>query len=489
MGGMESEVTENTHNVLLEGASWNFINIRRTASTQHLNSEAAYRFARDLHPALAMEGIEVGLERMAAWSGGKIAKGTVDAYPKRYHEPTITLSPSDVRRSLGIELSAQKMADLLGKLEFICKVKGDSIEVTAPANRTDIGEGVIGKADVLEEVARLFGYDNIPTTRLADSLPPAHPNAFTEAQDKLKDLLAQLGLTEVITYRLTSAEREARLTPPGQSPAVTPYVTLQNPLTPERSVMRHSLLSSVLEILEKNIRLRDRLAFFEIGPVFLPVEGQELPVEQSRLVMALSGARELPAWDVHETQTMDFFDLKGVVEAMLDALHISGVQYQPAEGTVFHPGKCAQVQVGAQVIGVFGELHPLVKEHFDFGSAPVLAADFDLKTLLDLAPKVYPTEAVPTFPPVKEDIAVVVDEDLPNEKLEALIRQTGGKMLADVRLFDIFRGLQIGAGKKSMAYNLTYQAPDRTLTDAEVAQIRNRIVKRLDQELGAKLRS
>jgi phenylalanyl-tRNA synthetase beta chain len=249
------------------------------------------------------------------------------------------------------------------------------------------------------------------------------------------------------------------------------------------------LLSSVLEILEKNIRLRDRLAFFEIGPVFLPVEGQELPLEQSRLVLVLSGVRELPAWDLHETQTMDFFDLKGVVEAMLDALHISGVQYQPAEGTVFHPGKCAQVQVGAQVIGVFGELHPLVKEHFDFGTAPVLAADFDLKTLLDLAPKVYPTEAVPTFPPVKEDIAVVVDEDLPNEKLEALIRQTGGKMLADVRLFDIFRGLQIGAGKKSMAYNLTYQAPDRTLTDAEVAQIRNRIVKRLDQELGAKLRS
>jgi phenylalanyl-tRNA synthetase beta chain len=489
MGGVESEVTENTRNVLLEGATWNFVNIRRTASAQRLNSEAAYRFARNLHPAQAMEGIELGMDRLAAWSGGKIAKGVVDNYPKPYHEPTVELSPVDVRRSLGIELSAQLIADLLGKLEFVCKVKGDSVEVTAPAHRTDIGEGVIGKADLLEEVARLYGYDNIPTTRLADSLPPAHPNAATELKDRLSDLLAQLGLTEVITYRLTAVEREARLTPPGLAVAEQPYVTLQNPLTPERSVMRRSLLSSVLEVLEKNIRLRDRLAFFEIGPVFQPVEGQDLPVEQNRLVLALSGLRELPAWDVHGTQTMDFFDLKGVVEALLDALHISSVHYQPVEDTVFHPGKCAQVLVGEKVIGSFGELHPLVKERFDFGPAPILAADFDLETLLALVPKAYPTESVPTFPPVKEDIAVVVDETLSNEHIEGLIRQTGGKMLADVRLFDIFRGIQIGSGKKSMAYNLTYQAPDRTLTDGEVAQIRNKIVKRLEQELGAKLRS
>ena len=341
----------------------------------------------------------------------------------------------------------------------------------------------------MEEVARLYGYDNIPTTRLADSLPPAHPNAATELKDRLSDLLAQLGLTEVITYRLTAVEREARLTPPGQTAVAQPYVMLQNPLTPERSVMRRSLLSSVLEVLEKNIRLCDRLAFFEIGPVFLPVDGQDLPVEQNRLVLALSGVRELPAWDVHETKTMDFFDLKGVVEALLDALHVPDVHYQSVEGIVFHPGKSAQVLVGEQVVGVFGELHPQVKERFDFGLAPVLAADFDLEALLALVPKAYPTESVPTFPPVKEDIAVVVDESLPNEHIEGLIRQTGGKMLADVRLFDIFRGIQIGAGKKSMAYNLTYQALDRTLTDAEVAQIRNKIVKRLEQELGAKLRS
>ena len=489
MGGMESEVTEATRNVLLEGATWNFVNIRRTSSTQRLNSEAAYRFARDLHPALAMEGIELGMERVAAWSGGKIAKGVVDNYPKPYHEPTVVLKTADVRRILGIELSTQQIADLLTRLEFVCKVKGDSVEVTAPAHRTDIGESTIGKADVLEEIARLYGYDNIPTTRMADSLPPAHPAASTELKDRLSDLLAQLGLTEVITYRLTAAEREARLTSPGQSPVAQLYVTLQNPLTPERSVMRRSLLSSVLEVLEKNIRLRDRLAFFEIGPVFLPVEGQELPIEQNRLVIAMSGLRELPAWDLHETRDMDFFDLKGVVEAMLDALHVPNVHYQSVEGTVFHPGKCAEVRVGEQVIGSFGELHPLVKESFDFGPAPVLAADFDLGVLLSLAPQDYPTEVVPTFPPVKEDIAVVVDEDLPDEKLEALIRQTGGKMLVDVRLFDIFRGLQIGAGKKSMAYNLTYQAPDRTLTDAEVAQLRTKIVKRLEQELGAKLRS
>jgi phenylalanyl-tRNA synthetase beta chain len=244
-----------------------------------------------------------------------------------------------------------------------------------------------------------------------------------------------------------------------------------------------------MDTLERNIRLREQLAFFEIGPVFLPQTEGELPDEPNRLAIAMSGLRQRPTWDQASKTTLDFFDLKGVIEGMLEMLHVNGLSYQPAENPTFHPGKCAQVTVGETVIGVFGELHPLVKENYDVGSAPVLAADIDLDALNSVIPWRYETESVPVHPPVLEDIAVIVDEDIPAARVVEVIRQGGGKMLTDVRLFDVFRSEAIGAGTKSLAYSLTYQAAERTLTVTDSTQIRQRIIRRLEQELGAKLRS
>jgi phenylalanyl-tRNA synthetase beta chain len=178
-----------------------------------------------------------------------------------------------------------------------------------------------------------------------------------------------------------------------------------------------------------------------------------------------------------------------VIEGLLEGLHIAGAVYRPAANPSFHPGKCAEVCLGELVLGVFGELHPLVKVNYDFGDSPVLAAEFDLESILQHLDTGYATLPVPVYPPVLEDIAVIVDEEVPAEHVLEVIRQGGGKLLANVRLFDIFRGEQIGAGKKSLAYSLTYQAPDRTLIDQDAAQIRQRIIKRLDQVLGARLRS
>ena len=186
---------------------------------------------------------------------------------------------------------------------------------------------------------------------------------------------------------------------------------------------------------------------------------------------------------------MDFYDLKGIIEAFLDGLHIRGVAYEPAESYSFHPGKCARVLLGEQVLGMFGELHPSVKARYEFAQAPVLAADLNLAVLLSAVPAAYQAGSVSSYPPVFEDLAVVVDEGLPAERVAEAIRQGGGNLLAGLRLFDIYRGEQIGAGKKSLAYSLTYQAYDRTLTDKDAAGIRQRIVKRLEQDLGAKLRS
>lgn len=481
MGGQESEVTEATRNILLEGAAWNFINIRRTAREHNLPSEASYRFSRGVHPALADLGVRRGLEWMAAWSGGVAAPDLVDAYPLPPTDPSVEVTPRDVKRLLGIDLTVEEIAELLTRVEFECRVEGEKVVVKTPPHRMDIGEGVVGLADVLEEVARLYGVENIPETRMADPLPPQVGNPAYEREEHLRDILVNLGLQEVITYRPTSMEREARLGVEGEC------LRIANPVAPERSILRRSLLAAVLDVLERNIRLRDTLALFEIGPVFLP-RGNNLPDEPRKLAIVLTGKRHADAWDSKSATVMDFYDLKGIVEGMLSALLLREVVYEPlAEHPVYHPGKCARVIFNGQTLGVFGELHPLVKSRYEFGNAPVLAGEFALEALLSAEP-MYAIRPVPEFPPVLEDIAVVVDETVPAARVEALIRQTGGKMVTSVRLFDVFRGEQIGAGKKSLAYSLTYQA-DKTLTDEEVAALRNKIVRRLAQELGAALRA
>ncbi len=214
-----------------------------------------------------------------------------------------------------------------------------------------------------------------------------------------------------------------------------------------------------------------------------------LPTEPRRLAIALTGRRESPAWDQKNNASLDFFDLKGILEELGESLKLEKVGFTPTSADGFHPGKCAAWTSGDVTLGVFGEIHPLVKERFDFLQTPVVAAEIDLEALLNAIPTRTTVESVPSYPPVLEDLALTVDESLPAGQVEALIRQTGGKNLVDIRLFDIFRSALIGEGKKSLAYSLTYQSPDRTLTDQEVAQIRGRIIKRLEQELGAKLRS
>ena len=488
MGGAESEVTDQTRNILLEGAAWNFINIRRTAKQHNLPSEASFRFSRGVHPALAEIGVKRGLQYMAEWAGGNVAPDLGDAYPLPPKVSVVEVTVHDVKRLLGIDLTLEQIADLLTRLEFKCEVKGQALQVTAPSHRMDISEGVVGLADVLEEVARSYGYDNIPTTTMADALPPQVGNPVHEWEEHLRDLLVALGLQEVVSYRMTSVEKESRLVPEGVKPLQEQqYVRIANPTTPDKNVLRRSLVASVLDTLEKNIRLGESLSFFEIGSVFEPVKN-DLPNEPRRLAVAMTGLREATAWDVQNSPPLDFYDLKGRIELLLSGLRLTNVSYTETESVQYlHPGKAAEVKVNGQVVGVFGELHPLAKEKYELGDSPVLVAEFDLDTLRGIKPT-YGVMPVPEFPSVYEDIAVIVDETVLAERVESLIKQTGGRTVANVKLFDVYRGDQIGAGKKSLAYSLTYQA-DRTLTDAEAAAIRTKIVKRLEHELGAKLRS
>ena len=322
---------------------------------------------------------------------------------------------------------------------------------------------------------------------MRDELPPQRANPSLEGAERVRDLLAGCGLDEVITYSLVSPSSPLWVGTEGGE-----GLRVLNPLSAERAYLRQTLLPSLLHTSRENLRFLDRVTIFEIGAVYLPVEGQTLPDEPLWLGMVMTGPREARAWLAgQDSAPIGFYDLKGVVETLLAGLGLEGT-FEPGDHPAFHPGRCAQLSVGGSVVGVMGELHPLVREKFGLPEQPVCALEFDLEALLAKAIAVGEVRTMqPTsrFPAVVQDMSLVVDEDLPAQQVQEVIAETGGKLLRRVELFDLYRGEQIPPGKKSLAYSLTYQADDRTLTDNEVAKIQTRIVRRLAQELGAELRA
>jgi len=497
MGGAESEVSDHTTNVLLEGAAWDFINVRRTVKAQGLPSEASYRFSRGVHPALAEKGVTRALELMRTWTGGTIAEGLIDSYPGKPEPVAVEITPAHVERQLGVRIPGAEIVRILEALEFTCAVKGDGadpqavITATSPEHRLDIGTGLVGQADVVEEIARIYGYHRIPDAMLAEVIPPPHPNRDLELEERLRDTLAGLGLQEIVTYSLTSPERERRLllTPAAEGEPETPYVRLANPIVVDRVVMRRTLLAGLLETAATNSRQTDRLAFFETGNVFLPEAGRQLPVEQARVGILMAGARAPIGWQPADRAAMDFFDAKGIVEELAEALAVPGVTFEPAKHDSLRPGRTAQVLVQGAPAGWVGELHPGVAERFELKGPAVIVAELDLTPFFAHAVDRHPSRPVPVYPAVKEDLAFVIDRAVPVARVQELITQAGGALLARAVLFDEFQGEKLGEGKRSLAFALSYQAPDRTLTDADAKKIRERIVTALATELGATLRA
>ncbi len=499
-----------TTNVLLEAASWNFINIRQTLSAQRkrgqeISSEAADRFSRGVHPALAEVGLRRAIELMRQIAGGEIAQGILDEYPRTAPEIAVDLPMEEVDRILGIAVSCDEVTAILESLEFkVERIGADMLRVIAPDHRLDIGftnspaeqdiQDVIARADLLEEIARIYGYDRIPATLLKDELPPQRANMSLEREEMIRDLLVKAGFQEVVTHSMTTPMLEAKLTPPEAQSSwpQLPYVQIANPINQDQTVLRHTLLARMLAVLATNIRLTTRLALFEIGQVYWPVKDEKLPAEIGHLCLAMTGERVLPTWqDPRDAgpALMDYFDLKGVVEMLVAGLHIDNVSYEAAEHNTFFPGRTACVKVNGAEIGTMGELHPLVREAFDLPDQPVLIAELDLSALIEAVPGPHCIRPVSSYPAVYQDIAIVVDESIPAAEVETVIREAGGWLLRSVRLFDVYRGGQIGAGKKSLAYALTFQADDKTLRDKDVDRIREKIVKTLESKLGARLRA
>ena len=489
MGGEESGISPQTGKVLLESASWNFINIRKTTSRYRINSEASYRFSRDVHPALAEQALGLCLKRMQEWAGGKIVQGVLDHYPLKREDTQNTLIENDMERLLGLNIPIEDAKAILERLGFTCSLQDGVLTAVTPSNRTDVETGTVGKANLIEEVSRIYGYNRIPTVRLSGELPPQLGDRRVGFEETVRDTLVSIGLQDTLAYRLTSIQREERVLPSALADNGLDYVRIANPISPERTVMRRSGLATMFELLERNYRNADGLSYFEIGPVFIPVEGQTLPDEPHRLTIGLWGKKRETGWSGEKPGEYGFFDLKGILEALFQGLHLEDIVFDGSrEIPTFHPGKSARLMAGGIEIGVMGEVHPLVRQNYDFAEGPVLAAELYLDQMMALVDKGFKVNSISSFPAMVEDIALIVDEDISASRVEELIWRAGGKLLKGVELFDLFRGEKIGAGKKSLAYQLTYQAFDRTLSVADAAGIRKKIVKVLAFEIGAVLR-
>jgi phenylalanyl-tRNA synthetase beta chain len=483
MGGQETEVSPATTNILLESANFDPVSIRRTARALDLPSEASARFSRGIHPETVRPAAERAAELMRQHAGATVCRGLVDTYPARPPRQVIHLELPQVRRLLGMDFPALEVLRILSALEFeVEEAGGERLRVTVPPHRTDIQAGA---ADLIEELIRIHGYDSLPGTLLADRLPEQHGNRPLALEERVRDILVGAGLQEVITYSLTMPEREAPLGLPAAE-----YVRLQNPISSERVVMRHSVLAGVLEVAAANLRHTEDVRLFEVGPVYLPRAGEKLPDEPRRLAVVLTGRRLPEFWAESGAKPgpLDFFDLKGVVAALAEDLHLPEVTYRKSPAGYLHPGRAAELLVKGRPAGSFGQVHPQAAEAFGLGGRVVLAGELDLEVILAAVPERYLYAPVPRFPAALRDIAVIVEESVPAERVEKEMRTAGGALLRDVRLFDVYRGESIPAGTRSLAYALTYQAEDRTLTDKEVDKAHKKIEDRLGHLLKAAVR-
>lgn len=483
MGGANTEVSEKTTNILLEAANFEFLNNRRTSQVLKLPTEASERFGKRLDAELTLATAVRAAQLMVAHGGGTLHPIYGDLYVKKQETLSIDLHPQEVHRLLGIELPPEKIMQILEKLEFAV-TPGDKLQVTVPSHRMDVTMA----ADLVEEVARVYGYNAMQGTLMEDEIPHFHPNPQRSGTEKIRDLLVRLGLDEIITYSIIDLKEEAAIC---LDDAFDPsqYVGLKNPLSAERTHLRRSLLPGALSTAHKNLRFQDRVAIFEVGSLYHPKAGVLLPEEPQHLSLLMTGNRHSASWmNGHKREQIDFYDLKGVVSSLLKGLHIQSVVWEKKSATVFHPGRCAEILVADKSLGFVGELHPQIRQRFALPEQPVCIADLDLQAILACWDQEYVMIELSIYEPIYEDLAFVVDESIAAAEVESLILQTGRPLLEKLKLFDVFRGERVGANKKSLAYALTYQSYDRTLTDQEVAPIREKIIRQLKKELNAELR-
>ncbi|MBT2288643.1 phenylalanine--tRNA ligase subunit beta [Paenibacillus albidus] len=487
MGGLNSEVTGATVNLVLESARFDGGTVRKTSRQLGLRSEASLRFEKEVDPQVVLPALNRAATLIARYAGGTVLEGIVQAGSDAAEEKILSLSLNKLNRYLGTELSLLEVKTLFGRLHFKCgDAASDTLEVQVPTRRGDISYDV----DLIEEIARLYGYDKIPTTLIEGVTTPGALTASQNIRRELRRLLAHGGYQEVLGYSFIQPE-QSKLFPALSGGELA--VKLAMPMSEERSVLRTSLLPQLLDIASYNTNRRQSdLALFEIGNVFFTDEEQltrqprELPV----MGLLLSGTRVAKQWNA-AAEPVDFFDLKGALETVVAHLGLhERIVYEGDAPEGYHPGRSASIYLqgteGRLQIGTLGQIHPELQRKLDLVDTYV--AEILLQPLYDMAASRLQYKDLPRFPGMERDIAVVVDASVPAGDLLNTIRQNGGSLLQSVQVFDVYSGGKLDSGKKSIAISLLYRHNDHTLTDDEVSEVHEQVLASLGQTFGAELR-
>ncbi|MGD0794253.1 MAG: phenylalanine--tRNA ligase subunit beta [Dehalococcoidales bacterium] len=481
MGGLNSEVSDSTTSILLEAASFKATSIHYTSRHLGLISEASTRFERGISAGLTIPALRHATHLIAELGGGQVAQGIMDVYPDKTAPRPIALTPDEVKRIVGVAYSSGQIVNTLESLGFECRAVGKRINVTAPYWRSDIKYDV----DLIEEVARIIGYDKIPTTLLAEAIPRQNPEPVLGLRRQFKQSLAGYGFQEIITYTLTGLEMLGKLSPDRRAPEPLP-IHIANPMTADQEYLRPVLRANLLAALAANRRYEDGgIRLFELGKVYLQSESG-LPSEPEILCGLMNGQRTEKSW-LGGKGGFDFYDIKGLVEGLFNHLGIV-FGFEKSEDAGLHPTRQAAIVIGESKLnlGVIGELHPKVAAAFE-AEGTVGLFEINVTALLPFVTghKLY--QSLPRFPGIIRDIALVVDAGISHRQILNIIKSFS--LVSDVRLFDVYSGQQVAEGKKSLAYRLVYQSTTHTLTDTEVINVQEQILGRLAKDLGAVLRT
>jgi phenylalanyl-tRNA synthetase beta chain len=482
MGGGNSEVSENTKNVLLEVANFRAGSIRRTSTHLKLRTEASLRFEKGIGPEMAEYAQRRALHLFEQLTGGKVARGLVDRYPGKRPRPTIVVEAERIARVLGIDVPVDDVRRILTDLGFVCHfVPPGRYSVQPPDWRPDVEIA----DDVIEDIGRIYGYDKLPATMLRGMLPEPEPTPLMDLRERARDLAVDAGFQEVITYTLTEMAKIERVVPSSDTVRLAPLAVL-NPVASQHTYLRTSLRPSVLDTFAANRRHAETgLRLFEIGFEYLPTEA-DLPHERTVLCAVLGGPRET-RWGRPGPERLDFYDARGAVEAVVDRLGIR-VSFAPRAEFGLLEGHTAEVRAGGEAVGIIGQVHPATAAAFDINE-PIFLVELWIEDMVRHLPERPEYVAPSRFPEVRQDLALVLDGATPAGRVLDIVRshRSGGvRIRADV--FDEYRGPGVPDGKKSLALRLRFQAEDRTLTDSDVAKIQQGLVVRLGKEIGATLR-
>lgn len=470
MGGFNSEIKPDTTEVAFESATFDAASVRLTAQRVGLRTEASSRYEKGLDYNNTVPAIERACQLVEELGCGEVVGGAIDVIGNVKDAQPIMFRPEKINAFLGTDISTDEMVEILTSLEV--KIDMENMMLTPPSFRPDL----VAEADIAEEIARFHGYDIIPTTLLSGESVIGMKNKEQKVEDKINEVLTAQGMSEIYTYTFVSPSIFDKLNIPAESP-LRNTVKITNPLGEDTSVMRTTTIASMIEVLARNYNYRTTSAkMFETAKIFIPTEAGKLPEEPVIITLGMYG------------ENADFFTIKGVCEVLFEQLHIDGVSYiAVTDNPTYHPGRCAEIKVGNKILGTIGEIHPSVSRKFGIDTE-CYVGELNLENILATMNDDVKYHHLPKYPAVTRDFSILLDKITPVAEIEAVIRKAAGKLLDKLELSDVYEGHQIPEGKKSVMYKAAFRADDRSLTGEEADNLHDKIVKKLENALGAQLR-